>query len=150
MTTVRVLIGTRKGAFIATSDGQRKKWNITGPLFGGWEVLLQAVNFLVSFVVVTALFAIIYKFLPRAKIGWHDVWIGAATTALLFTLGKFLIGFYLGQSNAGQAYGAAGSLAVLLLWVYYSALILLFGAEFTETWAMAFFRSSLDTPCLVR
>jgi membrane protein len=73
--------------------------------------------------------------MPDAKISWRSVIVGAAVTAVLFVIGKFLIGLYLGQSNPGQAYGAAGSLAVLLLWVYYSSLILLFGAEFTETWA---------------
>jgi membrane protein len=97
--------------------------------------MLEVLNFVVSFGVITLLFAALFKVMPDAKISWRSVWVGAAVTALLFVLGKFLIGFYLGQSNPGQAYGAAGSLAVLLLWVYYSALILLFGAEFTETWA---------------
>ena len=96
---------------------------------------LEALNMVISLAVITLLFAALFKVMPDAKISWRSVWVGAAFTALLFVIGKFLIGFYLGQSNPGQAYGAAGSLAVLLLWVYYSALILLFGAEFTETWA---------------
>src|SRR6476620_5467818 len=106
------------------------------PMFGGWEILLQVVNFAVSLVVVTLLFAMIYKFLPRAKIGWHDVWIGAGATALLFTLGKFLIGLYIGKSSVASGFGAAGSLVVVLVWVYYSAQIFLLGAEFT--WVYAF------------
>jgi membrane protein len=97
--------------------------------------LLEVVNMVISLAVITLLFGALFKVMPDAKISWRSVWVGAAVTALLFVIGKFLIGFYLGQSNPGQAYGAAGSLAVLLLWVYYSALILLFGAEFTETWA---------------
>lgn len=96
---------------------------------------LEVVNTLVSLGVITLLFAAMFKVMPDAKISWRSVWVGAAVTAVLFVVGKFLIGFYLGKSNPGQAYGAAGSLAVLLLWIYYSSLILLFGAEFTETWA---------------
>jgi membrane protein len=96
--------------------------------------LLQIVNLAISFLVITALFAAIFKVLPDAKVGWRDVWVGAAVTALLFVVGKFLIGFYLGRSNPGQAFGAAGSLAVLFVWVYYSSMILLFGAEFTQAW----------------
>ncbi|MBA3496978.1 MAG: YihY/virulence factor BrkB family protein [Gemmatimonadales bacterium] len=97
--------------------------------------LLQVVNQVISFVVVAALFAAIFKVLPDATIAWRDVWVGAAVTALLFVIGKFLIGFYLGRSNPGEAFGAAGSLAVMLVWIYYSSMILLFGAEFTQTWA---------------
>jgi membrane protein len=97
--------------------------------------VLQGLNQVVSLAVITLLFAAMFKVLPDAKLSWRSVWVGAAVTALLFVVGKFLIGFYLGKSNPGEAYGAAGSLAVLLLWVYYSSLIVLFGAEFTETWA---------------
>jgi membrane protein len=97
--------------------------------------LLEVLNMVISLTVITLLFAALFKVMPDAKISWRSVWVGAGFTALLFVIGKFAIGFYLGQSNPGQAYGAAGSLAVLLLWVYYSSLILLFGAEFTETWA---------------
>jgi membrane protein len=99
------------------------------------DAVLQGVNLVISFGVIVLLFAALFRVLPDAKISWRNVWVGAAATAALFVLGKFLIGFYLGRSNPGEAYGAAGSLAVLLLWVYYSAIILLFGAEFTETWA---------------
>jgi membrane protein len=97
--------------------------------------VLEVVNMVISLAVIALLFAALFKVMPDAKISWRSVWVGATVTAVLFILGKFLIGFYLGKSNPGQAYGAAGSLAVLLLWVYYSSLILLFGAEFTETWA---------------
>ena len=99
------------------------------------EPVLQALNLLISLGAITLLFAAMFKILPDAKISWRSVWVGALVTAILFVVGKYLIGLYLGQSNPGQAYGAAGSLAVLLLWIYYSSLIVLFGAEFTETWA---------------
>jgi len=101
----------------------------------GPEAVLQVINFLLSFGVVTLLFAMIFKLLPDVKIQWGDVWIGAGVTALLFTVGKFLIGLYLGKSDIASAYGAAGSLVLLLIWVYYSAQILLFGAEFTKVYA---------------
>ena len=104
-------------------------------LLPGSIYLLQILNFVISFGVITLLFAMIYKILPDVKIAWSDVWIGAAVTSLLFALGKFLIGLYLGNSSAGSAYGAAGSLVILLLWIYYSAQILLFGAEFTQVYA---------------
>ena len=106
--------------------------------FPGWEILLQLVNFVVGFAVVTGLFALIYKLLPRCDIGWHDVWIGAAVTSLLFSVGKFLIGLYLGRSGVASSYGAAGSLVIVLLWVYYSAQIFLLGAEFTRTYSYRF------------
>jgi membrane protein len=99
--------------------------------------LLQVVNQVVSFAVIAALFAAIFKVLPDATAAWRDVWVGAAVTAFLFVVGKFLIGFYLGRSNPGEAFGAAGSLAVMLVWIYYSSMILLFGAEFTQAWAEA-------------
>jgi membrane protein len=89
----------------------------------------------VSLVVLTFVFALLYKYVPDAEIGWQDVWLGGLITAILFTLGKTAIGFYLGQASVGSAYGAAGSLVVLLVWVYYSALIMFFGAEFTHVWA---------------
>ena len=98
-------------------------------------LLLQIVNLLVSFAVTTLLFAMIFKVLPDVDIAWRDVWIGAAMTSLLFSIGRFLIGLYLGESNIASAYGAAGSLLLLLLWTYYSAQILLFGAEFTQVCA---------------
>jgi membrane protein len=99
------------------------------------EIIWNIVNFIVSLGLVTLLFAMIFKILPDMKIAWHDVWIGAFITALLFDLGKFLLGFYLGRSTVASAYGAAGSLVVVLLWVYYSVQILLFGAAFTRIWA---------------
>ena len=100
-----------------------------------WAPLLQGLNAAVSFGVITLLFGLIYKVLPDVSIAWRDVTVGAAITALLFTLGKFLIGLYLGNSSVGSAYGAAGSLAVILIWVYYSAQILFLGAEFTQVYA---------------
>ena len=100
--------------------------------FGGWQMLLQVINFAVSFGLITTAFAMIYKFLPRVSVAWRDVWIGAALTALLFTIGKFLIGLYLGRSSVASGFGAAGSLVILLVWVYYSAQIFLLGAEFTR------------------
>ena len=97
--------------------------------------LLQIINFFVSFAIVTFLFAMIYKLLPDISIQWGDVWIGAIIASLLFTIGKFLIGLYLGKSDVGIAYGAAGSLVVILIWVYYASQIFLFGAEFTAVYA---------------
>ena len=99
------------------------------------EAVLQSLNFLLSFVVITGLFALIFKVLPDARIAWHDVWVGAALTAALFTIGKFAIGLYLGKSDVASAYGAAGSLVIILVWVYYSSQILLYGAEFTQVYA---------------
>lgn len=104
-------------------------------LFPEANVLLGLLNFVLSFGVITLLFAMIYKFLPDVKITWNDVWFGAAITAFLFTVGKFLIGLYLGNSSIGSTYGAAGSLVVVLAWVYYSVQILFFGAEFTQVFA---------------
>jgi len=99
------------------------------------ELLLQAINFILSFVVITFLFAMIYKLIPDVSNNWQDVWVGAGMTSLLFTIGKSLIGLYLGKSEVGLAYGAAGSLIVVLLWVYYASQIFLFGAEFTAVYA---------------
>ena len=110
------------------------------------EAVLQAMNFVISFGVITLLFAMIYKILPDAEIRWSDVWTGAAVTALLFTIGKFVLGLYLGKSSAGSAYGAAGSLIVVLLWVYYSAQILFFGAEFTQVYANTYGSRVVPSP----
>jgi membrane protein len=101
----------------------------------GGMVIALAVYLVFDFAVVVLLFAMIFKFLPDVKIQWRDVWIGAAMTAILFGIGKWLLGFYLGSGAAGSAYGAASSLITLLLWVYYSSQILLFGAEFTQVYA---------------
>jgi membrane protein len=105
------------------------------PLFGAWELLLEAANLLVSFGLITVIFALIYKIMPRVKVEWRDVWVGAAVTSLLFGIGKLLIGLYVGKSSITSGFGAAGSLAVLLVWVYYSAQIFLLGAEFTWVYA---------------
>jgi membrane protein len=98
-------------------------------------LVLEAVNVVISFCVITFLFGMIFKLLPDVSVAWRDVWLGAALTSLLFALGKSVIGLYLGRTTIGSAYGAAGSLVVILLWVYYSAQILFFGAEFTKVWA---------------
>lgn len=105
---------------------------------GGLGILLQIFNQVLSIGVTTALFAIIFKYLPDVKIGWRDVALGALATAILFTIGKFLIGLYIGNGSVGSVYGAAGSLVVLLVWIYYSALILFLGAEFTQVYATRF------------
>ena len=100
--------------------------------FAGAEWLWQAVNFVVSLGMITLLFALVFKVIPDVKIRWRDVWMGAAVTAALFTLGKFLIGLYVGKAGMASPYGAAGSLVVLVVWVFYSAHILFIGAEFTQ------------------
>jgi len=94
-------------------------------------------DFLFSVFFIAALMALIFKFLPDAKIAWGDVWVGAALTSLLFTAGKFLIGFYIGKSVTMSAYGAAGSVVIILAWIYYSAQLLYFGAEFTHVYSKA-------------
>jgi membrane protein len=107
-------------------------------LFQGPEqaLLSRLLELGVSLAVLTFVFALLYKYVPDAEIGWQDVWLGGLITAVLFTLGKTAIGFYLGQASVGSAYGAAGSLIALLVWVYYSALIMFFGAEFTHAWTI--------------
>jgi membrane protein len=109
--------------------------NIVTGLMPGWEIISQIINFIISLVVITALFAVGFKYVPDAKIAWADVWIGATVTALLFMVGKALIGLYIGYSALSSTYGAAAALAVILVWVYYSAQILFFGAEFTQVYA---------------
>lgn len=96
---------------------------------------LGALDFVLSFGGITLLFALIFRYLPDARPAWRDVWVGAIATAVLFTLGKFLLGWYLGRATTTSVYGAAGSLVAMLLWVYYSAQILFLGAEFTQIWA---------------
>lgn len=100
----------------------------------GSPVVWQVVNNLVSLGVFTLLFGLIYKFLPDVELEWRDVWFGGLVTALLFTLGKYAIGLYLGRSSVGSGFGAAGSLAVLMVWIYYSAQIVLLGAEITQAY----------------
>lgn len=104
-------------------------------LIPGADFLWQILDFALSLGIITLLFALIYKFLPDVKITWSDVWIGAFITAILFTIGKFGLGLYLGRGSFGSTYGAAGSLVIILAWVYYSAQILFFGAEFTQVYA---------------
>jgi len=109
-----------------------------GAMVPGMEALIQILNSILSLAVITLLFGMMFKILPDANIAWRDVWIGAFITALLFTLGKFALGFYLGRSGVASSYGAAGSLIVLLLWVYYSSQVVFFGAEFTQVYANRF------------
>ncbi|HEU4538927.1 MAG TPA: YihY/virulence factor BrkB family protein [Polyangiaceae bacterium] len=110
---------------------------LSGALPGG-EALWHVVNLVVSFAAITTLFALIYKVVPDVTVRWGDVWVGAAVTALLFTLGKVGIGLYLGKSSVASAYGAAASVVVITVWVYYSAQILFLGAEFTQVYARTF------------
>jgi membrane protein len=97
--------------------------------------LLQAFNLIVSLAVMTLLFGLIYRLLPDVRLAWRDVWTGAFVTSLFFTIGKFLIGLYLGHSSVASSYGAAGSVVIVLVWVYYSAQVILLGAEFTRVWS---------------
>lgn len=108
------------------------------PMFGGWYWVAALSNATASFLMVAVMFALIYKVMPRTQVQWKDVWVGAVATTALFTLGKFLISLYIGRSGVTSAFGAAGSLVVILLWVYYSAQIFLLGAEFTWVYANAF------------
>jgi membrane protein len=112
------------------------KW--WGPMFGGWEALAHAFDLAFSFGVLTLAFAVIYKFMPSTHIPWRDVWIGAAVTSLLFSTGKWAIGLYLGKSDVASSFGLFGSLALLMIWIYYSAQIFLLGAEFTWVYANRF------------
>ena len=108
------------------------------PMFGGWATLAQHVNSAFGFVTVTVGFAMIFKVMPRVRVQWRDVWVGATVTAVLFTVGKYLIGLYIGTTGIASGYGAAGSLVVVLVWVYYSAQIFLLGVEFTWVYAHTF------------
>lgn len=118
---------------ISTAIAAVGKW--WDSYFAGWESIFQAIDFGISFAIATVLFAMIYKLMPQARIAWRDVWIGAAVTALLFEIGKLLIGLYLGKTSIASGFGAAGSLVVLLVWVYFAAQIFLLGAEFTWVYA---------------
>jgi membrane protein len=113
-----------------------------GPLFGGWLAVAAILDALGGYVLVTLMFALIYKIMPSARVQWRDVWVGAVFTAMLFSLGKWLIGYYIGHSGVVTGFGAAGSLVVVLIWVYYSAQIFLIGAEFT--WIYANLHGSLQ------
>jgi membrane protein len=110
------------------------------------EFLLEVLNFVISLVVITALFAMIFKVLPDVRVAWRDVAIGAICTAVLFTIGKFAIGLYLGKSDIATTYGAAASIVVILLWVYYSSQLLLMGAEFTAVYASRYGSHIRPTP----
>lgn len=109
-----------------------------------------ALDIFISFTIYTLIFAAIFKILPDAEVRWHDVWIGAVTTAALFQTGKYLIGLYLSSSYIGSAYGAAGSLAIVLIWFYYSSIILFLGAEFTQTWACRYGKAIVPEKGAVR
>ena len=127
-----LMVSLVTGAVIAAFG----KW--WGVYFGGSEALAQWVNSVVGYLLATLVFAMIYKPMPRARVHWRDVWIGAAVTASLFTLGQFLIGLYIGKSGIASGFGAAGSIAVIFVWVYYSAQVFLIGAEFTWVYARTF------------
>jgi membrane protein len=99
------------------------------------ESLMQVIDIVLNLAILALLFGAMFKILPDAKIAWRDVWVGGFVTALLFVIGKFLIGYYLGRSSTGSAFGAARSFAIILLWIYYAGAILLLGAEFTQVWA---------------
>ena len=122
-------------AFSAGVAALSKWWDA---LFQGWSTVAFIINLAASLILSTAVFAMIYKLMPRVQIDWRDVWIGAVVTALLFLTGKFLIGLYLGRSGISSRFGSAGSLVVVLLWVYYSAQVFLFGAEFTWAYSHKF------------
>jgi membrane protein len=122
---VSLALSTAVAAFTAELNRRIPMGNLIG----------HTVDFIISFGVVTLLFAMIFKYLPDVKIPWSKVWVGAIGTALLFTLGKFLLGLYLGRQSTSSAYGAAGSVIVILMWVYYASVIVLFGAEFTQVYA---------------
>lgn len=120
--------------------------NYMGNAFPGVVVVWEALNVIISLSVITILFALIYKVLPDRKLAWGDVWVGALVTAGLFTIGKLLIGVYLGTTGIASTYGAAGSVIVVLVWVYYSAQIILLGAEFTREYLATFGRRPAPEP----
>ncbi len=124
--------------------------NYLRDLVPGFTYLWQILNFFISFSLVTLLFAMIFKILPDAKIAWRDVWMGAAITAVLFDIGKFLLGFYLGKTSLASAYGAAGSLVIILTWVFYSAQILFLGAEFTQVYVRHYSKEIVPAEHAVR
>lgn len=125
-----LLVSLAISAVLSAMGGMLSSW-----LPGLGEPVLWAINAGVSFAVVTALFATIFKVLPDTEVRWRDVLVGAVLTAALFVIGKFALGFYLGQSDPAGGYGAAGSIILILLWTYYASMIVLIGAEFTQVWA---------------
>ncbi|HUQ35591.1 MAG TPA: YihY/virulence factor BrkB family protein [Aestuariivirga sp.] len=127
-----LLVSLTVSAFISTIQ------SLWSPGNASLEVVWQAINFVVSFLIITGLFAVIYKLLPRVSVAWRDVLVGSVITALLFTIGKFLIGLYIGKAGVTSGFGAAGAVIAMVLWVYYSAQIFLLGAEFTWLFAQRF------------
>ncbi|HYO83691.1 MAG TPA: YihY/virulence factor BrkB family protein [Bryobacteraceae bacterium] len=127
-----LLISLAVNAALTALSGRYERW------FGGFKYLLQSADLVISYVVIASLFTLLYKLLPDVHLQWSDVIPGALVTSALFSIGKVLIGIYLGTASIGSTYGAAGSLVVLLLWVYYSAQIFFLGAEFTQAWAQTF------------
>ena len=123
---------------LVVSAGLAALGKMWGPRFSDWQSLVGAVNVVVSYALTTTVFAMIYKVMPRARVAWTDVLIGATVTGLLFTIGKSLIGLYIGRSGMTSGFGAAGSLVMAMVWVYYSAQIFLLGAEFTWAYALTF------------
>jgi membrane protein len=123
---------------LAVSAGLAAFGKLWGSRFADWQSLVATVNLVVSYALTTTVFAMIYKVMPRVKVAWTDVFIGATVTGLLFTIGKSLIGLYIGRSGLTSAFGAAGSLVMAMVWVYYSAQIFLLGAEFTWAYALTF------------
>ena len=121
--------------FSAAMSALSRLW---GPVFGGWERIAGSIDVALAVALSTLLFAVIFKTMPRVHVAWKDVWIGAALTSLLFVAGKFVIGAYLGRSGVSSVFGAAASLVLVLLWIYYSAQIFLFGVEFTRVYALQF------------
>lgn len=119
---------------LGVSAGLSAMSKILGDASGSQATFFQLLNVTVSLAVITMLFAVIYRFLPDVKLLWRDVWVGSAMTSLLFTFGKQLLALYLGRSSTASSYGAAGSVIIVLLWVYYSAQIILFGAELTRVY----------------
>ncbi len=119
-----------------------------GPLFSGCQVLAECANVGLSFALTTGMFAFTYKYLPRVRIAWQDVWLGAAVTAVLFSVRKMVVGLYIGRSGVASGFGAASSIVVLVVWVYYSAQIFLAGAEFTWVYAHRYGsrRAARETP----
>jgi membrane protein len=134
-----LLVSLVVSALISATDG------VLASVFPEPAILLELANALVSFLVITALFAMMFKVLPDPEVAWGDVWIGAFVTSLLFTSGKTLLGLYLGRSSFASVYGAAGSLVMIVLWVYYAAQILYYGAEITHVYAHKFGSRALRT-----
>jgi len=133
---------------LVVSAGLAMLGSYADAVLGSPAVVLATISSLISFAVIACLFAVIYKTLPDAQLSWRDAWIGAAFTAGLFSLGKYAIGLYLGNSGVASSFGAAGSLIALLLWVYYSSLIFFLGAEFTRQYALGFGSLRHEPPVL--